>query len=176
MRIILMFLIFIISTSAYEKEVDRSIIINKTIRNASPNLNSKFSKHLAKSILKSSIKWKIDWRIMVGILQQESSFRTDPQQCLLKNKKCIDYGIAQINFATWGKELSLNKNRLVRDVDYNIDTMGHILFLMKQSHEHEKNYYSRYHSATPHFRRIYELAVIPKIKIAKSYAKVNYYE
>lgn len=131
---------------------------------------------IARAIHKSSKKYNIDWRIITAIIQQESTFQKDPQECLTSKKHCADLGIGQINWHTWATPLSLNRKRLLTDINYNIDVMGHILSIVKKGHEKDTRWFSRYHSFKPSTRRVYESFVTPKFKRIKIYAQQNYYK
>lgn len=159
------------STPSYEREVNRVRVIENAIR-----VHTDVGVHkIANALDRTSRLYKIDWRVMAAILQQESSFQTDPQKCILSSKKCIDLGIAQINWYTWSKPLHLNRRRLLLDVGYNIDVMGKILTIVKKGHEKDKQWYSLYHSFKPSLRKTYESYVTPKYKKIKVYAQNHYY-
>lgn len=174
MRYIIIFLIFFVSVNAQERELDRSIIIDKSIRHYSPHINKRLSKRIAKAVLASSMRWGVDWRVLLAILQQESSFRVDPQGCI--HKKCSDYGIGQINFKTWGDILGLSKKKLLTDVSYNINAVGQILSMVKKGHEKNSKWYLRYHSLNHNRQLVYNSFVAPKVKRIKLYASRNYYK
>lgn len=101
-------------------------------------------------------KYEIDPRIMISILKVESDF----------NQKAIsntgDYSVAQINFKIWAKNFRkldrapLQFERLKSDDAYAIFRMGEILAeLQKQHSKHDKLWFARYHSNTPHFKNLY---------------------
>lgn len=117
----------------------------------------------------------IDWKAMAAILFQESSFRTDPQNCLNKQLNCSDFGISQINWKTWGKVLNLDKKRLVTDASYNIKIMSIILMRLKADYGSEKHWITRFHSFNPKNRTIYAGYIYPKYKrlnvLAREYVR-----
>lgn len=189
--IILISLLFSINVFA----IDQFLAIKKTIQYVQPKLSDTNAEVIANALLRQSREANVDWKIMAMIIAQESGFQQDPKigkySCLvrefdrpvvqkktkhgiksviLKLKPCIDYGIAQINYTTWSKELNLDKQRLLTDIDYNIAVMAEILSRLKSTYKKEKYWYTRYHSFTHSHRRIYaDLLLHRFIKIQSYY-------
>lgn len=117
-----------------------------------PEIAREIADHIAQNLPKD-----VDWRIYLAILYQESSLRTDPQNCLKKPANCTgDYGIGQINFKVWGKKLNLDAKRLKTDRKYALDASISVLEVYKAKYaKKEINWFTRYHSSTPSFRKIY---------------------
>lgn len=181
MKILLIILSLLLTTTAYSKTRK---IVPETKENVAylleflqPNNSEEQSLQLAESVLKYSKEINIDWRLFVSIMYQESSLLIDPQHCLKKelhpqlvrrkihNKwktmalktKCADYGIAQINFKTWGEELALNKEKLLTDIDYSVKAASKILFYYKHRYaKRDKRWHLRYHSGTISHKNEYE--------------------
>lgn len=103
---------------------------------------------------------------MIALFKVESNFGTQ-----LKGHyrgELIDYGWGQINVHNI-KRLDLNINRLVNDIEYSIEESVKFMASVKRSYikSEPANYYSRYHSGTPKFRRIYEDKIINVLKSLK---------
>jgi hypothetical protein len=167
------------------KNVEQQTVM-ELVQFLQPNSTDKVANEIARSVLKNSRSINIDWRLFVSILFQESSLTLDPQNCYMdelhpsiariKNKvgykivqkspkKCIDYGIAQINWRTWGKALSLNKELLVTDIDYSIGAATKILSYYKKTYaKKDTRWHLRYHSNTPEFKEEYGNYIHKKFK------------
>lgn len=155
---------------------------------------------VAFSVLKYSRDINLDWRLFISILFQESSLTLDPQNCYTNElhplpvkvkmsshgkviyrtmagipKKCIDYGIAQINFRTWGEELGLNKELLVTNIDYSINAASKILFYYKHRYaKHDSKWHLRYHSNTPEFKNAYGTVIGKRFSKINDFVKSNF--
>lgn len=156
---ILILIALLIPFKAYALE---EFILAKTgIRHLQPRLAETQLDQVTISILRYAHQYNLDWQVMASIIAQESMFRRDPQHCARHMKTCIDFGIAQINYDTWHEELNLDKKRLLKDIDYNIEAMAKILSKLKEqygpegSKRHEKRWHTRYHSFTRTHRKIY---------------------
>lgn len=163
--------------------------VSELIQFLQPSLSDSVSKQIAVSVLKYSRDINLDWRLFISILYQESSLTMDPQGCYKNElhpplrkvktktgfkmiskplKKCIDYGIAQINFHTWGEELDLDKERLLTDIDYSINAASKILFYYKHRFsKKDRRWHLRYHSSTPSLKDGYGQV------IGKRFNKIN---
>jgi soluble lytic murein transglycosylase-like protein len=142
-----------------------------SIMNIQPSLDEKEAIIITKSLLNSADHYNLDWMIMASIIAQESSFRKDPQNCLHTKKVCIDLGISQINYGTWGKTLNLDRIKLLTDIQYNIDTMAKILSRLKAKYSRELSWHTRYHSFTPSHRKVYADFIYHYFLKISSYAK-----
>lgn len=142
--------------------------IAKVITHLQPAFGANEAKAVAKIIDRRSAETGIDWRLVVAILFQESSLRLDPQNCKVNFTRCNDMGIGQVRFSVWGKELKIDKKRMVTDADYAIGKVYKILAHYKiQYSKKELNWFTRYHSGDPDFRSAYMR------KLNKAYAKIN---
>lgn len=146
-------------------------VAKASIKYVQPDLKDQEASVITSALLKHSSYYKLDWRIMAAIVAQESSFRKDPQDCLHIKTKCADLGIAQINFFTWGKELKLDRKKLLTDVSYNIETMAKILSRLKETYGKEPKWHTRYHSFTNSHRKTYADFIYHKYLKISSYAK-----
>jgi hypothetical protein len=127
------------------------------IEDISYDVTPRRAKWLAKVIKYEAAKKDIDPFLVAAILMQESAFHTGVIS------ETDDVGIAQINWATWNKELRLNRNLLETDDYYGIVMAIKVLVKMRKQYE-EKDpclWWSTYHSATPKYRHRYENFVIP---------------
>lgn len=150
------------------ERIEKIALISKVISNLQPNLNSKMNRLLTESIYKNAQATGIDWRIAVAIMFQESSLTLDPQNCKADFTQCNDMGIGQVRYSIWGKELKIDKKRMVTDVDYAVGKVFKILAMHKESHgQKEFNWFTRYHSKTPSHRAEYMR------RLNKAYAKIN---
>lgn len=130
--------------------------------------NPKQLEELTVALDNYSEKYNICWKLATAIFFQESSLLRDPQNCYKKPANCTgDRGISQINYRVWGKLLKIDKKRLLLDVDYAVHKGFKVLKIYKERHKNEQNWYSRYHSGTPRFRKAYEkriLKILEKIE------------
>ena len=146
-----MFLLMLLLNVCHASEFDTA---KASIMYVQPALNQGEAFFITKSLLKHAKEFKLDWKVMASIISQESSFKKDPQDCLHK-KFCADLGIAQINWKTWNKELHLDRNKLLTDVDYNILIMCQILSRLKDDYGDERHWFTRYHSFKEERRQLY---------------------
>lgn len=173
--------------------------VGQLIQFMQPNLDDYTAGVISKSILRHSKDIGIDWRLFVSILFQESSLSLDPQNCYMnelyppmervrhkkhghttytierkKSHRCMDYGIAQINFHTWGKVLDLNKELLLTDIDYSIAAGAKILYYYKKNFsKHDPKWHLRYHSNTPEYKNAYGKVLHKRIKKINKFVKDN---
>lgn len=94
--------------------------------------------------------------LMVAIFEVESSFGT--QKLLKTNGVPTDFGWGQIHRQHL-KRLKLNPEQLLENDAYSIEASVVFMASVQKSYGREINFYSRYHSYTPKFRRIYEAKV-----------------
>lgn len=141
--------------------IEEFIVAKHSIKYLQHNLKGDYLDEVTLTILRNAHKYNLDWKIMAAIIAQESSFKKDPQHCSRHINTCIDLGIGQINYETWKEEFHLNKRKLLRDMNYNIDVMAQILSKLRDmygpqgSRRHEKRWHTRYHSFTWKHRKIY---------------------
>lgn len=146
--------------------IDRRIV--KVINSLQPKLSDKEVESIATTISRNSAKTGIDWRLVVAILFQESSLRLDPQNCKVNFTRCNDMGIGQVRYSVWGKELKIDKKRMVTDLEYAIGKTYKVLVHYRERYGHkELNWYTRYHHGDPGFRFEYMK------RLNKAYAKIN---
>ena len=129
---------------------------SKIVQKLNPVLDTKYTKFISDVIDDKSERYGIDKIIAISILFRESGFNPNPRRCHVIRERCVvDIGVSQINFKVWGKYLKLDRKRLIYDIEYNIDIMFKILVDYKRRYKREKQWYTRYHSGTPKYRRIY---------------------
>lgn len=176
--LLLLVLVPSVSLSESHLEAPPQDII-RTVQYLQPRHSQKMAKKIAGAVYHYSKSINVDWRLFLSILYQESSLDLDPQKCMEKefeehfkrvktkkhsfkyvkipNRKCEDYGISQINWKTWGKEMQLDKKLLLTDVDYSVKAAANILAFYKTKHSrHDRRWHLRYHSATPYYKAEYE--------------------
>lgn len=159
----MLFLLCLLGMSS-DVRADQLQQIRHSITTLEPATSVADSLLVAMVVDKWSRAYKLNWKLMIAILAQESSFRTDPQKCLYKKRQCSDLGIAQINYNSWKDELSLDHNKLLVDVHYNIENMAKILSKLQVRYGHEKMWWSRYHSATREHRLSYQRKIASKLR------------
>lgn len=94
---------------------------------------------LAKVILDKSQKYKVSSKILTAILMQESRY-----DLYAVNHKSKDFGIAQINYKNI-KNMNLDKNKLMTNMDYSIEAGAKILSGFKRyEHKEPQLWWSRY--------------------------------
>ena len=98
--------------------------------------------------------YDLDPDLVNAIVYVESNHNPAAKRC----SKTCDYGLGQIN-QLWVKHWGLSRQALVTDPHYNLNVAGRILTDLRDRHPKEPNWWSRYHSATPRFRAIYEKKV-----------------
>ena len=120
------------------------------------NLPDNERKRFAVLISLACKKYDLDPRIVIAILKTESDFR---QNAISHTG---DYSVAQINFKVWSKNFNkmdrapLKYEKLREDEAYALFRMAEILSILQKQHSKtDKQWFARYHSATPHFKSIY---------------------
>lgn len=187
-----------LKTIPNNKNVSKETVM-ELVQFLQPSTNDMDADKIATAILRYSRDINLDWRVFISILFQESSLTLDPQNCYMnelhppivrikhiknhkvtyrlvqkKVKKCIDYGIAQINFRTWGEELGLNKELLVTDIDYSINAASKILFYYKHRYaKRDAKWHLRYHSNTPEFKTAYGKVIHKRFNKIDNFIKNN---
>lgn len=145
---------------------DRRIV--RVIKQLQPKLSDKEVETIATIISRNSAKTGIEWRLVVAILFQESSLKIDPQNCKVNFTRCNDMGIGQVRYSVWGKELKIDKKRMVTDLDYSIGKVYKVLVHYRNAYGHkELNWFTRYHHGNPSFRFEYMK------RLNRAYAKIN---
>jgi hypothetical protein len=130
--------------------------IRYVVKNLQPALTESEAKDLAFHIHRQAKKNRLDWKLMVSLFNQESSLKKNPQNCLTKTENCEDYGVAQINFRTWGETLHLDKKKLVSSYGYSVSKATQILVsYRKQYSKKDPQWYGCYHSVNPEFKDVY---------------------
>lgn len=66
-----------------------------------------------------------------------------------------DYGLGQINYNVWKKELNIKHPNQLLDLDTNIRLSCQIMNMMYKYRTDEKYWWSYYHSRTPRLRKKY---------------------
>lgn len=124
------------------------------------------ARSLAKSIIWASGKFGIEPLLYAAIIRQESNFVPDIKLCYVVRRHHVDvptcdYGLSQVNQVQvdrWG----LDAERLVYDEAYNLFYGAKVLAALKRKYAAtEPNWWSRFNSANPTPRAIYETALQP---------------
>lgn len=145
---------------------DRRIV--KVIKELQPKLSDKDAEAIATIVSRNSAKTGIEWRLVVAILFQESSLKIDPQNCKVNFTRCNDMGIGQVRYSVWGKELKIDKKRMVTDLEYAIGKVYKVLGHYREKYgQKELNWFTRYHHGDPSFRFEYMK------RLNRAYAKIN---
>lgn len=87
-----------------------------------------------------SFKYGVSSILLKAILITESNLITSAVRC---RPRCTDFGLGQINIRNV-KKLKLDINRLLSDVNYNLDESLKILSQFKKSHPLDKAWFVRY--------------------------------
>lgn len=164
--LLLLNVLFVSSPTSYA--INEEQIIKQSIEFIEPS--AKHVSIITSSIIDCQRNQGISWKITAALLAHESRFDINPQNCSSK-KRCKDYGIAQINYHTWGQKLSLDKEKLTHDIPYSIGNMCHILGTLKQKYGKEKKWYTRYHSFTSQHRQLYLQHIRKKYNRINAYSK-----
>lgn len=110
---------------------------------------------LVDNIYENSLKYNINHKIVIAIFRMESNFDIGAV-----NYASNDYGIGQINKINI-KHYKLNLGLLLTELNYAVEsTYIHLNNLKKSYNTGSKGYFqwfTRYHSFTPKFRKIYYL-------------------
>ena len=168
---------------------NQEIKIVQIVKTIQPNLLDKDAKQVTLSVLKHSKELGLDWKIFLAILIQESSLTLDPQECYIRELHppyvkvlykthhrvfhrlirakpipCVDYGISQVNYYTWGHVMRLSKERLLTDPKYAIWVAKNILQTYKKAYPHDWTWYLRYHSGTSDLKAEYQGFILKRLK------------
>ena len=101
---------------------------------------------------RASDKFKVPAPLLTAIAFQESSFK-------MGIKAGSDYGLTQINILNI-KYYSMDKNRLLTDMEYSVNMGAFILSEFKRRYgKREENYWSRYNTSKQPYRSEYEAKV-----------------
>lgn len=131
------------------------------VQKLQPALSEKQAELLAIIIVSNSNEVNLTWSQFTAILFQESSLKLDPKNCMDHAKTCTgDYGIGQVNYATWGQVLDINKNLMMTDYTYSIEKSVEVLkkYYVLYGHK-DPNWWVKYHSKTPSLKREYQAKV-----------------
>jgi hypothetical protein len=117
----------------------------------------------------------VDKIAFLGLIAQESGFHIDPQNCALAISKCQDFGLTQINYATWRKKFNLDKMRLLKSIHYNLYVANEILHYLKKKHYETEgdDFITRYFSATDNLRDQYRSLIKKKTRKIRN-ARINH--
>lgn len=139
----------------------RLIHLEKAAGKLQPALTTAQRRELARAVFDASRSHNIPPKVLLSILFKESSLRIDPQNCRQNMAACKDLGIAQINWDVWGKELGLNKYRLVSEYGYSANVAARILAIYKKRYQDRfpRSWQSFYHTGTPGIRQAYDAAI-----------------
>lgn len=130
------------------------IIYNQIYKNNS-KLEHAYIYKLADIIIKASKKHNLDPKKFSAILAQECRYKLN---CI--NHKSKDYSIGQINIKTI-RAYNLDKTRLLKDLDYSVDSAAMVLADFKKRFAHkEKDWHCRYNVGTAEFNTIKDKCVI----------------
>jgi hypothetical protein len=125
---------------------------------------------LARGITSASRRFGIEPLLFAAIVRQESDFQANVKVCyiVVRHHACFptcDYGLAQVNQVQvdrWG----LEADRLVQDDAYNLFQGARVLAILKREYgDDEPNWWSRYNSASPTPRALYETALEPWLAV-----------
>lgn len=128
---------------------DKIIELNPTLPPARAEL-------LASLIDDVSERTGIDAEILVALSFQESRFKEKALSC--PQPGSCDHGLVQVN-SLWVKHWKLNKKKLIKDDEYNLEVATRILVDLKDRFGKEHQWWGRYHSSTPKFRAVYQKEV-----------------
>lgn len=187
MKYLILFLF--ISNLSWADEAPKEIV--QTIQFLQPANSNETAIKMAIAVHKYSKEINIDWQLFVSILYQESSLSLDPQNCMKKefnpgfrmiktkkglkkvnnkSRRCFDYGVSQINWRIWGKEMDLDKKLLLTDIDYSIKVSSQILLIYKNLYgKKDKKWFLRYHSSSFNHKKEYGEFIKTKYSRIKKY-------
>lgn len=153
------------STVKISKEV-----IFKSITSLNRALGSKKAWHYAGIIDKYSRLYQVDPLLVVSIAKLEGNFILNSiggyyskdyteEGDLVRKYNTTDYCMMQIHKSNVTR-LKLSSKKLLKDPDYCIQTGVRILASLKPYQRYESSWWTRYNSATPKFRRMYQRQVL----------------
>jgi len=112
---------------------------------------------LARVTVEIALARHLDPLLLAGIMAQESRFHADVQSC---HAGGCDLGVAQVNWETWGRELELDRHRLIHDDAYNLAVAATILTDLRVRFRREgRGWWTRYHDARAERRADYAARV-----------------
>ena len=164
------------STSDFRKKLVPSEVV-RAVSYMQPENDEVTAHRIAEAVYRGSLEIGMDWKLMLSILHQESSLKLNPQGCKVWVSKrsgergsCVDYGIGQVNFRTWGKSMNLSRLKLVTSYEYSIEAPARILKHYKKLYgKHGHKWYLRYHSGKPEHKRVYDAYVTKRYVAVKRY-------
>ena len=170
-KVILSVLLILTSSFAAQTPtfVQKKALIQR-IAVRSSHFNSKLAKPvrraLGRVIVQKALERQIKPSLVASIIAVESRFRLDAYN------RSGDYSLAQINYSIWSKEFkrlemeSLSKQKLITDVNYAIEIMVKILEILKKRHSAiDEEWYLRYHSGTPFYKKRYKKRLDKALKV-----------
>lgn len=145
-----------------------SAVLLAKITFLAPKLPKNHATEVSRIVSEYSQNYNIDEDLVLAILYQESTFRKNPRKCHISKEICVtDIGIAQINYRVWKKYFKdLDRKALIFDLEYNLFIAFEILNYYKHKYEkRDKDWFCRYHSATPEFKKPYCRKIRRNLKI-----------
>lgn len=121
-----------------------------------PQIDKNYALNLSNVIHEVSTEYGLDKRVYTAILAQESMFKQKATSCKsgmdnLGNvvKVCFDFGISQIHFRTILR-YGLDKDKILRDLEYAIDAGGKVLYDMKRQYSRREpnRWWTRFNCGT----------------------------
>jgi len=121
--------------------VIKKYTLAQKIQKLQPNINPILASEYSSLIKTYCIT--IDEDIVISIFMAESSFNP------LAESSSNDFGIAQINLTTWGKELKTSRSELLNPI-LGISHSCQILKKLKKQHKGENYWWRHYHNRKKH--------------------------
>lgn len=149
-KVLLHLLSLLVLFSGELKPENTNNIICNDILKLSPSLNLEHCNTIGEIINKYSNEYSIDYKIVLAIFKVESNFNEKAV-----NYASCDFGIGQINSLNMiHYKIDLGKH--MTNLDYAIHNTYVILKETKVKYfKREKDWFTRYHSYTEKYRRIY---------------------
>jgi len=174
LKILLIVALFMIPTVIRQEQVINQTVskevmeVKRSVSKLAPHLSAERQIKVASAIYSNAKRYRIPKRVLLSIIKIESNFKSS------KISSTGDYSIVQINLKIWNKEFTrlgfpkINKNELVKNDDYAISKMCHILNIIRSRHSKDKQWYVRYHSNTPEYNSIYKIKIDKVMKFIAS--------
>lgn len=155
MRLCIALCVFLITRPVATAELHQDHMLRVAAKTFNPFLPEGVMRELEEAF--QSIDLAVSQLDMLAIIAVESGFQLDPHRCDRSMQSCKDFGLTQINYATWHSELKLNKRWLLTSAHYNIYTANTILSLLKKRHMADEgdDFITRYHSSNAENRKLY---------------------
>jgi hypothetical protein len=174
LKILLIVTLFIIPTVIRQEKISNQTVskeimeVRQSVSKLAPHLSAERQIRVASAIYSNAKRYNISKRVLLSIIKIESNFKSS------KVSSTGDYSIVQINLKIWNKEFkrlglpAINKSELLKNDDYAISKMCHILSIIKGRHLKDKQWYARYHSNTPEYNLIYQSKINKVMKLIAS--------